>query len=271
MKSIELIELIKNPAKDSYKEKNKFILPSYIIAHAIYCLDNGITTEKAVLNNNSIFNSKKKYKSYKTCIDAFQNSIKKSAMTLKDFVLSIYPSSNDIDDKIIEYNNIYDLYNLSSIDSELTKSYDNEMDISISENTKESFIDVYVVRKTYNSLESQILKTSNKEEAIKKCKMNPGYSVYNSRGVEIYTKTMTPEKVKYSADVIVTGLQVKLCNTNLYKNVYDKSPSRCITGTYYIFSGAAKNGRYAIAKSLDLVKLKNPNYIIGFVSKDSIS
>ena len=272
MEAIELVELLKVPAIESSCMTNNFVLPSLLISHSIYCLNNGITTENAIVNKHSLFNKKKSYKSYESCISSFQNSVKIDVhtgfYTIDQFIEFLY--SENTEDIKKEYDNIMDQYKLDEFDNEVYKQiHKDTTEINIAEEKKEPFVDIYVVRKTYNSTESELLKTQDKKEAIKVCKNKLGYSVYDSKGREVYSNTMPASKVKQTLDVIEAGLDLNLLSVNLYSSATDKSPVRSISGLYYIYNGKETNGRYAICKSKDFVN-KGQEYIVGYINKSSI-
>lgn len=267
MNTIDLISLVKDPAKESYKLKNNFIKPSIIIAHAIYCFENGLSTESSIKNKYSLFDKKRNYKSYLSCINSIQSKFSVS-VSVEEFVNNIYGEKDkDVSDIVNAYTEIIQMNELIKIDDDsIISNVANSLSV---DTVEESFIDVYVVRKTYNSLDSELIKTQDKNEAIKVCKNNKGYSTYNSKGEEVFSNTMPPEKVKRTIDVVVAGLPVDLDKCNMYAKATDRIPARAITGTFYIYNGKCVNKKYAICYSQEFIK-KGDEYIMGYINSSDI-
>lgn len=165
---------------------------------------------------------------------------------------------------------IIESYKLNDIDLEIISNMYNGKR-TVVEIDSEPFLDYYRVREAFGNKE--ILGTFDKEEAIKTCKKYYGYSVFNSKGQSIFTNALTPElkaKMELQERIIPvpkSGNKIYLKSVNLYATPDSKTPTRAITGFYYVSDNKRYNNRYMITNKPEYIG--NSNYILGYInSKD---
>lgn len=162
---------------------------------------------------------------------------------------------------------IIESYKLYDIDNDVISSmYDGKR--TVVEIDTEPFIDQYRVREAYGKIE--LLCTTDKQEAINLCKKYYGYSVFNSRGKVIFNNALTPEiKAKLELEKELAskpryGNKVYLTATNLYATPDSKTPTRSITGFFYICDNKRYNNRYMITDKLE--NIDNKDRILGYIN-----
>lgn len=173
---------------------------------------------------------------------------------------------NEVENSLL---GIIESYKLSDIDSEVLKDMYNGKRTFVEIDT-EPFIDQYRVREAFSNKE--ILKTFDKEEAISICKNHYGYSVFNSKGESVFSNALTPEikaKMELQEKIVsnnnqIAGTQIQLNSVNLYETPDSKTPTRAITGTYYVSNSKRYNNRYMITNKLEYVG--NSNFILGYIN-----
>lgn len=158
-------------------------------------------------------------------------------------------------------------YKLYEIDNDVLSSmYDGKR--TVVEIDTEPFIDQYRVREIFGKVE--LLCTSNKQEAIDLCKKYYGYAVFNSRGKAVFQNALTPEiKAKLELEKELAnrpqyGDKVYLRATNLYPTPDSKTPSRSVTGYYYICDNKRYNNRYMITDKIE--NMGNKDRILGYIN-----
>lgn len=164
---------------------------------------------------------------------------------------------------------VIEAYKLNDIDQQVISDvYDGKR--TVIEIDGEPFIDFYRVRKAFGSDRTEILATSDKDEAITECKKYFGYSVFNSKGKAIFTNALTPElKAKMEleeriATVPKNGSKVYLNAVNLYESPDSKIPLRSITGFYYVCGTKRYNNRYMITSKPEYVGDKS--LVLGYIN-----
>lgn len=271
MQNIDLIELIKDDTIEAMKKYK--VLASSILAIAIHCHSKEAeVTEESILNNNNLFDNDLSFDSISDCIDHFIENIlgiSDNNTQFKDYnsVFEIYDTS-----LVKELLNIVEELKLNVYDEEaISEMFNNDTVVEV-EKTDPN-LDIYVVRKTYASEASQKISTTNKEEAIKVADQNIGYSVYNSRGEEIYTKKpietakqVTSSVKKINSDVFAGKLVTFEKNVHVYSKPLDRKPTRVIKGEVALYDGIERYGYFSICKPAFVGK--GESFIIGYVKKN---
>lgn len=133
-------------------------------------------------------------------------------------------------------------FNLYRFDKEVLGSIGDNI-VDLKEEDRQPVVDVYKVEKR----DKVVSQTNNLEEAKKIKENNSGSVIKNSRN------EIVGEKVKYNSSKICgtryeAGTKV-ICNgINLYAKFRDTTPSRSITGEYYMWDGKIVDGRVALCK-----------------------
>lgn len=189
-------------------------------------------------------------------IDPKTGKIKNFSTKEEGFIMFKESYYDNLDFSTDEIQKIIKSFNLSRFDKEVLSNQPGNI-IDLPEEKCQPEVDVYKVEKR-----DTILMTTNKmEEAEKMKKENPGATIKNSRG------QIVGEKVKPTSSVVGSryeaGTKV-ICNgINLYSKFRDTTPSRTVTGEYYMYDGKVVHGRIAICKKPEFVgDTKN---IVGFV------
>ena len=91
---------------------------------------------------------------------------------------------------------------------------------------------------------------------------NSGSVIKNSRGVIVGEKSKTKSS-KILSTKYDSGTKIICDHMNLYKKFRDTSPSRTISGEYYMYDGKIVNGRIAICAKPEFVG--DVKMIVGFV------
>jgi hypothetical protein len=173
---------------------------------------------------------------------------------------------SQVENSLVE---IIESYKLFDIDKEVLQNmYDGKR--TVIEINREPFLDQYRVRETFSNKE--ILKTFDKDEAIAMCKNYYGYSVFNSKGETVFSNALTPEvkaKMELQEKIVssatpVAGSKIHLNCVNLYATPDSKTPSRAISGDYYISNSKRYNNRYMITNKPEYVG--NTNFVVGYIN-----
>lgn len=156
-----------------------------------------------------------------------------------------------------EIQKIIKSFNLHRFDKEVLGQLSGNI-IDLPEEKCEPMVDVYKVEKR-----DKVVGVSNNIEEAKKMKdKNPGSVITNSRGKIIGDK----KKVSSSKAVSIryeAGTKINCDNINLYIKFKDTTPSRTISGDYYMYDGKIVQGRIAICKKPEFVG--DIQKIVGFV------
>lgn len=128
-------------------------------------------------------------------------------------------------------------------------------------NPKPTTTELYRIRKNWNDVASQIGAYASLENAKAACK--PGYTIYNSAGVAVYTNPVPP--ASYSA-----GAKVSL-NGTLYASASAKTGVKR-SAIYYLYDGVLNNGRYRITNiKANCGKKPMVLYVTGWANKSDLS
>lgn len=207
--------------------------------------DKNITDNDIIGSNNpvgTIDPSTGKIKSYSTKEEAF--------ITFKE---SYYDTLDFENEEIVK--NIK-AFNLTRFDKEVLSCKSGNI-IDLPEEKCEPIVDVYKVEKRNNVVGT----TTDLKEAEKMKENNPGSVIKNSRN------SIVGEKIKLNSRVMGTryeaGTKVECHNINLFAKFSDKSPSRTLTGDFYMYDGKVVEGRIALCKRPEFVG--DVKMIIGFV------
>lgn len=250
MKLSEVVKVCSSPLKEvALKYDKNEIDPSFMsntLAYILYLYKEKIVTDDDITGLNNpvgiVDPSTSKIKNYSTKEEAF--------IAFKE---SYYDTLDFEDEEIV--NNVKS-FNLARFDKDLLSSKAGNI-VDLPEEKCEPAVDVYKVEKR----DSTIATTNNIEEAKKMKEQNPGSVIKNSRGNIVGEKINPTKSVlgnRYEA-----GTRITCDNINLYTKFKDTSPSRTVSGEYYMYDGKVVNGRIAICKKPEFVgDIKN---IVGFV------
>lgn len=231
MRYIEIINHLKE-ISISVAAYEKTIYPSRIIAICIYRYKNGYVDDFDILNRNNPYGQK-------------------NPLTLEKMVFeSLYDGLiNSINDNFIiqsldedEITSIIKSWSLEMIDLIYIRTFDKHI-IDLNVDEMRPFIDQYTVKRNNEIL----LTTFDIEEAKKVALANNGYIV-NSTGDTIDIVIKSVPSARISTQKINVGSGIVCHDINLYSHYNDTSPSRLISGSYYIHSSKTYNGMYEICK-----------------------
>ena len=202
----------------------------------------------------------KKYDSLEACVEEF----------VKNF--------NDGDIEVNEnLTKIIETYDLTSYDKSLkfidadsqekeTPIIESEKNIIETDNIP-SEIDTFMIRKGNEHIAEY---PNTLEEAIKIANEHPGYTVSNSKGVTLYTSPIPTVAPNIKQNCLYNKGRKFTCKAiAVYLNPNDTTIYRTITGTFALYDGIERNGKYRVCKPKDL-HIKNRNAIIGWVAKENI-
>lgn len=271
MNRLDIIKQVKAPAVEVMQDRR--VLASFLIAECILISE---PHKEITLNNPLRLKDAKTdallgFDSIEDCFNFFIDS--GVIGSKRDNIIGNYDHKSlikslrlgrDNENALIE---IIESYKLNDIDIDIILNmYDGKR--TVIEIDGEPFIDYYRVREAFGSKE--ILGTFDKKEAIETCKKYYGYSVFNSRGESIFTNALTQElkaKMELNEKIVSvpkTGSEINLNSVNLYATPDSKSPTRAITGTYYVSDSKRYNNRYMITNKPEYVG--NTNLIIGYIN-----
>lgn len=273
MNRIDIINQVKQAAIDVMQDRR--VLASLLIAESVLISE----PHKEIIGNNPLRIQNLKTDmilSFDNIEDCFNHFIDSGIIDngrkniignfdYKNLVKSLR-LGNENENSIIE---IIESYKLNELDLEIINSMYDGKRIFV-EIDREPFIDFYRVRKAFSSDKTEVIHTFDKNEAIKECKKYFGYSVFNSKGEAIFTNSLTPEiKSKMElheriAAVPKLGSKVYLNAANLYAAPDSKTPTRSVTGFYYICDSKRYNNRYMITSKPENVG--NANFILGYIN-----
>ena len=210
-----------------------------------------------------------KYKIY----DSFESAV-------EEFVKNV--SEIDIDESMEKVISTYELYTLDENDtvpfiSEENKEKEEQTQVEeievtsqkniIDTNNESSEIDAFHIRKGNESLG---IYPNTFEEAKRICDNHPGYSVCNSKGITLYTSQIPTPSIEIKQNLLYKkGRKFSGKALALYLNPNDKKIYRTITGTFALYDGIERNGKYRVCKVSD-VNNKSRNAILGWVEKSNI-
>ena len=253
MKNSDIVKICSEPLKTVAKKYDKNdIDPSFMSNTLGYILsiykDHIISDDDITIKNNPI-----------GIIDPTTAKIKNFS-NLEDCFLQYKDSYYDdmftgkVDEEITK---IAKAFNLYRFDKEIFNSKPGNI-VDLTEEESKPVVDVYKVEKRNNVIGV----TSNLEEAEKMKEKNSGSVIKNSRGVIVGEKSKTKSS-KILSTKYDSGTKIICDHMNLYKKFRDTSPSRTISGEYYMYDGKIVNGRIAICAKPEFVG--DVKMIVGFV------
>lgn len=259
MKNSDIVKICSEPLKTVAKKYDKNdIDPSFMSNTLGYILsiykDHIISDDDITIKNNPI-----------GIIDPATTKIK-SFSNLEDCFLQYKESYYDdmftgkVDEEITK---IAKAFNLYRFDKEILNSKPGNI-VDLTEEESKPVVDVYKVEKRNNVIGV----TSNLEEAEKMKEKNSGSVIKNSRGVIVGEKCKTNSS-KILSTKYDSGTKIICDHMNLYKKFRDTSPSRTISGEYYMYDGKIVNGRIAICGKPEFVG--DVKMIIGFVRAEDFA
>lgn len=274
MEKSELIKILASPSKKVME--NKKIIPSIIIAESLRILfsdDMSTCYEDLILGNNpmaveansdfkgeKIYNEKLKvmYRTYDTIEEGIANYITLNSKS--------------------KFNSIKEVYNYKDALNKLSAMfYKSELEKFILA-YKLFDIDHNVLKKTYSGKKNIIdsIKTNNTVDELKKItksftgsELGKTYEQFQKETIKEKTRIDNEKKNnKIRTNTLTKASMVKIHNANLYSDIYTSSPTRSISGTYYLLDGLCKNNRYAIVMKKEYAGKRD--YIMGYVDKKFI-
>lgn len=234
MKFEQLIELV-NPDAYNVAMNRMNILPSKIIGICLYRHKHGYSTDDDINRKHNPFGTINPRDgstlSFETIYDGILNGLD------DNFVM------NNIDSD--EVDRLIKIWYIKTYDTAFIKTMDKTI-IDLSDRSKLPFMDIYTVKKDNTIL----LDTMFINEAIELAERNEGAIVTNSRGKVIDLNIVTnfrDMKVNMSKQpsnvygTLAPNTKIVCTNLNLYTTPTDKTPSRCINGTYYVYDDTEIN------------------------------
>lgn len=250
MKLGEVVKVCSDPLKNVALKFNKDELdPSFMsntLAYAVELHKNKSTTNDDIMVNNNPMalidpstGEKRKFSTKEECFIRFKES----------YYNDLKLNDNEETQQVVKS------FNLHRFDKEILGELSGNI-IDLPEEKCEPMVDVYKVEKR----DKTVGVSTNIDEAKKMKEKNPGSVIKNSRG------KIVGEKLKIGNQVTSRyepGSRVEVNNINLYDRFKDLSPSRIISGIYYMYDGRIVNGRIAICKRADIET--SMRKIIGFI------
>lgn len=253
MKESQLIRIMKDPITEVIDHVGKDNIGaafySKTIAYVIWLHRNHKISNTDITNKNNMFGI------------ADNDGNIESYSTVKECILH-YIENGSV--KESEFDNHYEeiakQYNLYNIDKEFLGAIEGNI-INIDEEKSKPIVDQYTVEENDGS---EIMKTSNLEEANKIKEEGTNRTVRNSRNRIVNNGNKYKSSSAVSV-VLKAGAQIECENLNMYYKVTDTVPGRCISGTYYLYDPREFGGRYAICTKPELAG-KDKSNVIGFVN-----
>lgn len=253
MKNSDIVKICSEPLKIVAKKYDKNdIDPSFMSNTLGYILsiykDHIISDDDITIKNNPI-----------GIIDPTTTKIKNYS-NLEDCFLQYKESYYDdmftgkVDEEITK---IVKAFNLYRFDKEILNSKPGNI-VDLTEEESKPVVDVYKVEKRNNVIGV----TSNLKEAENMKEKNSGSIIKNSRG-EIMGEKKKTGSSKILSTKYESGTKLVCDHINLYKKFKDTTPSRAVSGEYYMYDGKVVNGRIAICAKPEFVG--DIKMIVGFV------
>lgn len=258
MKDSQLIRIMKEPLKQVISHFGKDDIEaaffSKTIAYSIWLHKNHKITNNDITDKNNVFG----------LVNNDGDVI--SYSNIEECILQYLANGNV---KESEFDNEYDTiakeYNLYNLDKEYLNGIEGNI-INLDEEKSKPIVDQYTVQENDGS---EIMKTSNLEEANKVKEEGQNRTVRNSRNRIVNNGNKYKSNSAVSV-VLKPGAQIECENLNLYYKVTDKAPGRSISGTYYLYDVRQFDGRYAICMKPELAG-KDKHCVIGFVNAKDLS
>ena len=260
MKNSDIVKICSEPLKTVAKKYDKNdIDPSFMSNTLGYILtnykNNIISDDDITTKNNPIGIVDPKsgeLKSYNTLEEAF-------IQFKESYYCDIFNNKEENE----EITKIAKAFNLYRFDKEILSSKPGNV-VDLTEEESKPVVDVYKVEKRNNVVGV----TSNLEEAEKMKEKNSGSVIKNSRGVIVGEKCKTKSS-KILSTKYDSGTKIICDHMNLYKKFRDTSPSRTVSGEYYMYDGKVVNGRIAICSKPEFVG--DVKMIVGFVRAEDFA
>lgn len=277
MEHNELIKILKEP---SIKVMEEQLVPaSILIGLSILILDNEdfSTIKKKLIDGNNpyaeeeitkagtksknkkIYNDKNKtlYRTFSSMEESItyfittHQSIFKQIRGIADYKRALIRTDGLTEDQREELQLVIEEYRLYEYDTVQVDAEDETPIIEVD------------TAKTKETLDKVAEAVSNINKDIKK--KDPVKPVVNtSKFSEVIKKNDDDTVRKENCKV---GTKIHVLRANLYNSIYDKVPTRSITGEYYLYSGVEKYQRYAIVSKKEFVG-KHTDYILGYIDYD---
>lgn len=258
MNSSEIIELLKQPAIDAFvaAAESKRILPSILIAGALIKLEGFSEDELELLigsNNYQAIKAGKKYTKETVTIGENKYKVYESPeefiSTLSDFTGAVMSYSDALQKKnfpesiLNSYTSTITGYGLDKIDEEAVETL---------YSGNKTVVETLAVKEEEEKAE---------EEVTMGASLEGGCTCGNCAPVAITNTTVATD---FSA-----GVKLNLIGANLYETPTSTSPTRVLTGAFYIVDGVRRNDRYGIVMNDNYVG--DPRYTLGFVKKNQLT
>lgn len=259
MKNSDIVKICSEPLKTVAKKYDKNdIDPSFMSNTLGYILsiykDHIISDDDITIKNNPIGiidPTTTKIKNFSNLEDCF-------IQYKESYYVDMFTGKADE-----EITKIARAFNLYRFDKEILNSKPGNI-VDLTEEESKPVVDVYKVEKRNNVIGV----TSNLEEAEKMKEKNSGSVIKNSRGVIVGEKCKTKSS-KILSTKYDSGTKIICDHMNLYKKFRDTSPSRTVSGEYYMYDGKVVNGRIAICAKPEFVG--DVKMIVGFVRAEDFA
>lgn len=274
MEKSEIIKILEEPAIEVMKQKK--ILVSILIAESIRILykDNMSSCyEDLIIGNNpmaveatesfkgeKIYNEKTKtmYRTYETLEEGIANYITLHETDKFDIIKEIYNYKDALNKLSSKFYNVTELekyimaYQLNTIDQNVLKQmYPGKRN---------------VIETDINSETADLMKMLVDIHAGVGLNMTASeFENEENNNVRVLQESINN---KIDTRTLKKGTTVKLHNANLYNSLKANTPTRCITGEFYLLDGIYKYHRYAIVMKQQYVG--NSNMIMGYIDEDQI-
>lgn len=278
MEHNELIKILKEP---SIKVMEEQLVPaSILIGLSILILDNEdfSTIKKKLIDGNNpyaeeeitkagtksknkkIYNDKNKtlYRTFSSMTEAITDfvishqTIFEQIKGVPDYKRALLRTDGLTEDQKEELHLVIEEYNLQEYDT---------FEPGIEDDTPVIEVDA---KKTKTVLDEVAEVVTNINKDIKKKEELTEPVINTSKFSRVIKKN---DDVKVRKESCKSGTKIHVLNTNLYKTIYDKIPTRAITGEFYLYSGVEKYQRYAIVSKKEFVG-KHTDYILGYIDYD---
>lgn len=273
----EIISIIKEPAV-TISEETK-IPASILIALSVLILDNEefSTIQKKLLDANNIYAAEAQYTSKKLKQKKVYNDKNKKlyhAFESKEEAIANFIQTNE---SIFEGMKGVRDYWIALGESNALSDEQKEQLLQVIEDYKLNEYDILISDSTEVNTEVEKLDSSSNTDTITEVKdiiekinpdmkkEEPAATVKLAKPIRVLADKKADHKLRSS--LCKAGTKIHALRTNLYKTIYDKIPTRSITGDYYLYSGVEKYQRYAIVAKKEFVG-DSEDFIIGYIDYD---
>lgn len=255
----ELISLVRDEVLETAKKlKADPSYPSTIISSMIWLYNKKIIDDSTILDHNNILGIK------------YDNGEFADFSTIQQGLILAYNDDNTVMPE--EYNKekktICTSNKLYAIDKSYAYSMNNTVDLSAEQ--KKPNIDQYTVKSDIGSV---LGKATTLDEAEKVAETSDKKTtIVNSMGdvVKTVSNSHMPKPIS-SSDATSLSLQagskIEVSGVNLYESSRSSSPSRLLSGTFYLYDGIDYFGKLAICVNPNPTSIKD---IFGFINKNQL-